>query len=86
MSTGDDDLDADIAAVVEESRKLGQADGVTAIRNLRARLELADPPTVNVQSAELQAAFRHGFGLAIQAARAEAATVLANLIRGAHNG
>ena len=77
----DDDLVEDITVALIAARHDGQADGVVALRNLRARLELVDPPTDLAKSAIEAAAFRQGHQHAIQACRAEAATVLANLTR-----
>jgi len=76
-----DELTEDITVAIVEARKAGQLEGVNALRNLRSRLELVDPPPVT-GSPVLKAAFAQGFHEAIQATRAEAATVLANLIRG----
>lgn len=82
MTAADDgDFVEEVTAAMVEARKLGQADGITALRQLRARLELVDPPTVHATSAVEAAAFRAGHHDAIQGARAEAATVLAQLTR-----
>jgi hypothetical protein len=76
-----DDLTEEFTAALVEAHKEGQADGVNALRNLRERLELVDAPTVQMRTAAEISAFRFGFDQAIQACRAEAATVLANLVR-----